>query len=369
MTQIKNLVNADGILELNPQIKEFLNQTKNALKGSEKRLFMARTVDLLGKGGQRKAELELGWNRKLIRKGFKEMTSGIVCIDNFQSRGRQPTEHHLPNFLADITEIVKPFCQTDPTFISTNLYSPITAAEVRTRLIEQKGYLDEQLPTRRTISTKLDDLNFKLRKVAKCKPKKKIPETDAIFKNLHHVNKVADEMQGVLRLSIDTKATIDIGPFSRNGRCRTNNKSCDHDFEPEYHLKTFGIHLPEPDENYFFFTLSNVTADFMIDCLEDIWPELQQRFNPHTIVINGDNGPENNSHRRQFINRLVGFALSKQVSVELAYYPPYHSKYNPIERVWGVLENHWNGEILDSIEKTIGFAKTMKWNGKNPIVK
>ena len=155
MTQIKNLVNADGILELTPQIKEFLNQTKDALKGSEKRLFMARTVNFLGKGGQRKAELELGWNRKLIRKGFKEMTSGIVCIDNFQSRGRQPTEHHLPNFLADITEIVKPFCQTDPTFISTNLYSPITAAEVRTRLIEQKGYLDEELPTRRTISTKL----------------------------------------------------------------------------------------------------------------------------------------------------------------------------------------------------------------------
>ena len=53
----------------------------------------------------------------------------------------------------------------------------------------------------------------------------------------------------------------------------------------------------------------------------------------------------------------------------MVYYPPYHSKYNPIERVWGVLENHWKGQLLDSVEKVIGLAKTMKYNGKNPVVK
>jgi transposase len=87
--------------------------------------------------------------------------------------------------------------------------------------------------------------------------------------------------------------------------------------------------------------------------LEDIWPRLKEQFDPHTIVINADNGPENSSRRTQFIKRLVDFSQSEQVSVELAYYPPYHSKYNPIERVWGVLENHWNGEILDIVEKAI----------------
>jgi hypothetical protein len=54
--------------------------------------------------------------------------------------------------------------------------------------------------------------------------------------------------------------------------------------------------------------------------------------------------------------------------VQLAYYPPYHSKYNPIERCWGVLEMHWNGSLLDSIEAVIGFARTMSWKGKNPTV-
>ena len=66
--------------------------------------------------------------------------------------------------------------------------------------------------------------------------------------------------------------------------------------------------------------------------------------------------------------RIVEFARSS-IDVQLVYYPPYHSKYNPVERVWGVLENHWRGEILDSVNKTIGLAKTMKWKGKNPVVK
>ena len=52
----------------------------------------------------------------------------------------------------------------------------------------------------------------------------------------------------------------------------------------------------------------------------------------------------------------------------MAYYPPYHSKYNPVERVWGILEKHWNGQLLDSIDKVIGLAKTMKWKGNNPFV-
>lgn len=198
---------------------------------------------------------------------------------------------------------------------------------------------------------------------------KKIAETDAIFENVRRVNKIADETEGVIRISMDTKASVNVGPFSRKGRCRTDNQACDHDFEPEIKLKPFGILLPELDETYLFYTPGNATADFMIDMLEDLWPMLKERFDPHTIVINADNGPENNSRRTQFMKRLVDFCHSEQVSVELAYYPPYHSKYNPIERVWGVLENHWNGEILDSVDKAIGFSRSMSWKGKNPIVK
>ena len=121
---------------------------------------------------QSRAERELGWDRKTIGKGIKELKSGIRCIDNFASRGRNRAEHHLPNPLEDIKQIVEPVSQCDPTFRTTELYSPLTAAEVHRKLVEQKNYTVEQLPTPRTISNKLNDLRFHLKKVDKCKPKK-----------------------------------------------------------------------------------------------------------------------------------------------------------------------------------------------------
>lgn len=69
------------------------------------------------------------------------------------------------------------------------------------------------------------------------------------------------------------------------------------------------------------------------------------------------------------MKRIVQFAQSNQLNIRLAYYPPYHSKYNPIERVWGILENSWNGSILDEVETALNFAKNMTWKGKNPVVK
>ena len=130
------------------------------LKGAKRRIFMAETVCSIGEGGQRTVEKVLGWNRGTIRKGMHELQSGIHCIDNFSARGRKLSEEHLPDLLEDITAIVKPSCQTDPTFRTTKLYTPLTAKNVHKRLLEQKKYTAYELPTIRTISTKLDILNF-----------------------------------------------------------------------------------------------------------------------------------------------------------------------------------------------------------------
>ena len=98
----------------------------------------------------------------------------------------------------------------------------------------------------------------------------------------------------------------------------------------------------------------------MVDRLEEKLPQWKQDFGLHTLVINADNGPESNGRRTQWLKRLVALSDAHQLNIQLAYYPPYHSKYNPVERVWGVLENHWRGEIIDSIEKVLGLARSMK---------
>ena len=145
-------------MELVEDVKELLTNTAKVLKGSERRLFMARTVRALGEGGPSLAERELGWNRGTIRKGQHELEHGIICLDAYGLRGRKRSEDHLPDLLKDITAIVDGQSQVDPQFRSNRLYTRLTAAEVRRQLLIQKGYCDDELPTTQTIATKLNEL-------------------------------------------------------------------------------------------------------------------------------------------------------------------------------------------------------------------
>jgi transposase len=200
-------------------------------------------------------------------------------------------------------------------------------------------------------------------------PPKKVPQTDAIFDQLKKVNPEADRAIETLRISIDAKATVNVGPFSRRGRSRTGTEAADHDFKPVATLTPFGIFLPEHDDLWLYLATSKVTSDFIADRLEQWWQEVRLRFlSVKTLVIHLDNGPENHSRRTQFLKRVVEFAREYGLDIDLAYYPPYHSKYNPIERCWGILEMHWNGSLLDSIEAVVGFARSMTWKGKHPVV-
>jgi hypothetical protein len=160
-------------MELTERIKQYVLDTGGSLRGSDRRLFMARTVRLLGPGGQRCAEREMGWSRVTIRKGIHELDSGLICADAFCLRGRKRTEERLPNLLEDIKSIVDAQCQTDPTFKTRRLYSRLTAAAVRRQLIAEKGYSDARLPTEETIRCKMHQLGFHLIKVRKCTPKKR----------------------------------------------------------------------------------------------------------------------------------------------------------------------------------------------------
>jgi len=198
---------------------------------------------------------------------------------------------------------------------------------------------------------------------------KKIPETDAIFERLSVVNPQADRAEDSLRLSLDAKATVNVGPFSRRGKSRIKVEAADHDFEPEAKLTPFGIFSPEHDDLTMYMTGSKVTSDFIVDRLVDWWEFNRVRFPEVTkLVLNLDNGPENHSRRTQFLKRMVGFAREYRLDIDLAYYPPYHSKSNPIERCWGILELHWNGSLLDSVEAVLGYAETMSWKGGHPEV-
>jgi hypothetical protein len=330
---------------------------------------MAQVVNIIGRGGQRFAESVLGWNRCTIRKGQREIIGCHSQQTYSASIGRPRVETYLPELLHDIQSIIEPTGQTDPTFRSTRIYTPLSAQQVHQRLIAQYGYSHTELPSIRTLRTKLNDLGYRLKKVKKCKPLKKIPETDDIFDTIKVINQAADESDGVLRISLDTKATVKIGPFSRGGYNRQSQHACDHDFQTGASLTPFGVLLPKSGRNHLWFTESRVTADFMADRLNEMIPLWKAQDKLHKLVINADNGPECSGRRTQWLTRLVKLADDHQIEIQLAYYPPYHSKYNPVERLWGVLENHWRGEIIDSIPKALGLARSMSYRKVKPTVR
>jgi transposase len=174
----------------------------------------------------------------------------------------------------------------------------------------------------------------------------------------------------VRRLSIDCKATVKIGEVSRGGLTRGDHRACDHDLGLKEKYIPCGIVDEDTAQLHLTFGSSYKTSDFIVDALEAWWATLaeSEQVAMARLQIKMDNGPESSGRRTQFLNRMVDFCDRIGKPIQLLYYPPYHSKYNPIERCWGILELHWNGTKLVDVETMLAWAKSMTWKGIPPIV-
>jgi transposase len=158
------------------------------------------------------------------------------------------------------------------------------------------------------------------------------------------------------------------------GKTRTDaegkvTKGWDHDPPAKEKLVPFGILMLATEALTVLFG-SAETSDAWVDALQMWW--LQVRANlghVKRLVIYLDNGPKNSGRRTQFLKRMVQFADWSGLEIRLVYYPPYHSKYNPIERCWSALEKKWNGVLLSCLKVVLQCALRMKWKGRHPTVK
>jgi len=210
-----------------------LKDAARKLTGARRRAFQAQvTLDYLD-GRARLAETVLGWSRETVSLGLHELRTGITCVERFSARGNRKSEEKQPQLEQDIRALAEPQSQVDPKFQSPFLYTRITAKAMRAALIEQKGWPDEDLPCENTIGTILNRLGYRLRRVQKAKPVKRVGQTNAIFENVHRANQASDEREDSLRISIDTKAKVDLGDFSRDGQTRGQQapQAWDHDMQ------------------------------------------------------------------------------------------------------------------------------------------
>lgn len=223
--------------ELTEAMVKTIKAAAKKMAGANRRAFEAQAaLDYLG-GDSRLAETVFGWSRKTVSKGLEELRTGVVIPDLPRNAVRK-TEEKNPQLARDIRDLVEPYSQADPKFQTTFAYTRMTARAVRQALIEQKGHRQEVLPSEGTLGVMLRRMGYRLQRVQKTKPLKRIEETDAIFENVARINAESDAREDSLRISIDGKAKLKIGDFSRGGTSRGREpvKAFDHDFTPKKSL-------------------------------------------------------------------------------------------------------------------------------------
>ena len=161
-----------------------------------------------------------------------------------------------------------------------------------------------------------------------------------------------------------------IGDFSRGGVTRGDNRASDHDLGCEEKYTPCGIVDEDSAALNITFGSSYKTSDFIVDTIEAKWNALdkQEQADTRLIQIKMDNGPESNGRRTQFLSRMVQLADVINGLFYITNHDCVHSKYNPIERCWGILELKWNGTKLIDAETMLGWAKKMTWKGLHPVV-
>jgi hypothetical protein len=187
------------------------------LTGYQRRAFQAEVAIELCGGNARQAERRFGWGRETVQTGLHERRTGLRCVEDFVARGRQRVEDKDQRLAADIREIVEPHSYADPSLKSTRRYSNLSAAEVRQALIK-KGHPEADLPAERTMRDILNRMNFRLKRIRKGLPLKKVEQTDAIFANVQAVRGQVRDDPATLEISMDTKAKVALGDYVRGGK-------------------------------------------------------------------------------------------------------------------------------------------------------
>lgn len=217
---------------------QLIRSAARRLTGQERRLFIAEVTTTLCGGSPRQSEHLFGWGRQTASLGLHETASGVRCVENFAARGRQRSEDLDPQLAQAIRELAEPQTQADPQLKSALTYTRLTASALRQALIDEKGYADEQLPSVRSFQRILNRLGYRLKPIQKTKPLKKIEQTDAIFANIQERHEQASSTTDTLEISIDTKAKVHLGEFSRGGETRSDSEgetpaALDHDLSPK----------------------------------------------------------------------------------------------------------------------------------------
>lgn len=341
------------------------NRVKNIKKmknGIDRDMAIGAFVVDLGQRSIKPLAKAIGSSFRKVKKCFESFCYGTQTKIEF--RGRKKVEDIHPEIISQIKDILKTYEYTDSHFKTETLFVDLSLQNLRNELILRYDYTEDTCPCKSTLLRLLTDLGYKIQKVKKTKVLEKIPETDAIFENVNETKQfIPLSGDNVAVISIDDKNRKKIGNISDNGYSWFEREALDHDTNFNCSVVPFGILDLKTDESFIYCNKGSSTANFKVDCIEKYLLNKKDKYSINRLIIFLDNGPENSSKRTLWIKSLIALAKKYNISIELVYYPPYHSKYNPIERYWARLQVSWSGLIINTIDKLIETINKVTWKG------
>ena len=173
-----------GLQQISPQQIGDLRLAAAQMSGAKRRAFQAEMAEQYCAGNPRQAERLFGWSRETVEVGLAERRTGVICLGAQAAfSGRKRWEEQHPQAAAALRARAEAQAQQDPTFRTSLAYTRLTAQAAVT-VLRSQGCSKKEIPAPSTMAIILNRLGYRLRKVLKAKPQKKIAQTDAIFANL-----------------------------------------------------------------------------------------------------------------------------------------------------------------------------------------
>lgn len=326
----------------------------NTLSEKDQRRYAAVEALKLGHGGIVYVSKVLRCSRKTITRGIRELDDLPDDDDKKRIRkpggGRKRHEKKIEDLDEKFLDVLEDNTAGDPMKEHVK-WTNLSHQQIADRLRE-KGIV----VSRKVVQKLLHKHNYRRRKAQKSKTMKTVENRNEQFENIARL-KSEYRAAGCPVISVDTKKKEYLGNFYREGYLYTQDviKTYDHDFNSfaEGVVITHGVYDPTRNTCYINIGTSKDTSEFVCDCIRNWWVNQGQHDYPYapSLLLLCDSGGSNSCRHHIFKHDLQKLVDDIGIEIRVAHYPPYTSKYNPIEhRVFPHITRACQGVVFDTIE-------------------
>ena len=341
-----------------PSIEQTMRSFYHSLRENDRRRYAAVEAAKLGHGGIEYISSVLGLDPKTIRQGqrdLEDLPDRPTARVRMTGGGRKRRLEQDPKIEEDFQKVLVNHTAGSPTQESL-IWTNLTRTEIVDLMQECGSYVSVHI-----VDQLFDQYDYHERKALRMQNLSSHPDRNSQFETISRLKReYLDSADPIL--SIDLKSRELLGNFFRSGTLFTREtiRVFDHDFAEfaQGVVLPHGIDDLKQNRGYIHLGMSHDTSEFACDCLKDWWERFGCTAYPHAkslmlLCDGGGSNPADTDRGQAHLFRTDVQRLANDLGMEIrvTHYPPYASKYNPIEhRLFPHLTRVCKGVIFQNVE-------------------